>query len=500
MKNSYKALFYVLQGKVRRIALLIALAASVCRAQPDIDSLAKLAAGMKDDTARLKILSILAETAPEGVWQEYNAKMGALAKKFIGSADKQSDYKGKFYYAGYLGNAGYDEENKGRSDSALAYYFQSLRIREEIRDEAGISNCYNNIGLALHHKGDIKSALDYYHKALKIQERINDKLGKGYSLSNIAYLLYNQGESDQAIRYFKQSLAVRTEIGDLGGLAFSLLNLGYTYTQKGELDSAEAYFNKALAIREKIGDKIGVGYALNNLAGLYQQRKEYKKAIDYYKRGMAVQMAVGDEAGLAGNYNGLAGLFIQTQEFSKAIAYAQKTMEIGKRLGYPGDIKNAALTLKHAYQQSGRYKDALEMGELYIKMRDSLMNEDLRRDNLKKQMAFEYEKKEAEVKARAEAEKEKIHLVAAGEKRRQTTIIWSVSIVLVLVIALALIIFKSLQENRKMNRIISEQKSMVEQKQKEVLDSIHYARRIQQSLMPNEKYLIRVLNGSRPDA
>lgn len=39
---------------------------------------------------------------------------------------------------------------------------------------------------------------------------------------------------------------------------------------------------------------------------------------------------------------------------------------------------------------------------------------------------------------------------------------------------------------------LQESKDKIEEKQKEILDSIHYAKRIQQALLPNEKYLERI--------
>jgi len=41
---------------------------------------------------------------------------------------------------------------------------------------------------------------------------------------------------------------------------------------------------------------------------------------------------------------------------------------------------------------------------------------------------------------------------------------------------------------------ITEQKKLLDEKNKDILDSIHYAKRIQTSLMPTEKYLDRILN------
>jgi hypothetical protein len=77
-----------------------------------------------------------------------------------------------------------------------------------------------------------------------------------------------------------------------------------------------------------------------------------------------------------------------------------------------------------------------------------------------------------------------------------------------LVLLLAGFIFRSLRITRKQKNIIElqknkveeqkqkveHQKHLVEEKQKEILDSIHYAKRIQQSLLPTEKYIERHLN------
>lgn len=67
-------------------------------------------------------------------------------------------------------------------------------------------------------------------------------------------------------------------------------------------------------------------------------------------------------------------------------------------------------------------------------------------------------------------------------------------------IVIALMIFRNLRLMRRAHGIISAQKNeiemqknMVEAKQKEILDSIHYAKRIQRSLLPSERYIERQL-------
>ncbi|MGZ3865682.1 MAG: hypothetical protein ACXVC6_04800 [Bacteroidia bacterium] len=44
---------------------------------------------------------------------------------------------------------------------------------------------------------------------------------------------------------------------------------------------------------------------------------------------------------------------------------------------------------------------------------------------------------------------------------------------------------------------IENKKALLEEKQKEILDSIHYAKRIQRTLLPSEKYIARHIDGSK---
>lgn len=66
------------------------------------------------------------------------------------------------------------------------------------------------------------------------------------------------------------------------------------------------------------------------------------------------------------------------------------------------------------------------------------------------------------------------------------------NIFVAVLIFLGVRLFKT--ENQKYAEEIEAQKKVVEVKQKEVLDSIHYAKRIQNALLPNEKLIERDLN------
>jgi hypothetical protein len=72
---------------------------------------------------------------------------------------------------------------------------------------------------------------------------------------------------------------------------------------------------------------------------------------------------------------------------------------------------------------------------------------------------------------------------------------------LLLVIGFSVFVFNRFKITQKQKKIIEEQKVMVDkayeslhEKNKEVMDSIHYAHRIQRALITSEKYIEKQLN------
>ena len=65
-----------------------------------------------------------------------------------------------------------------------------------------------------------------------------------------------------------------------------------------------------------------------------------------------------------------------------------------------------------------------------------------------------------------------------------------------LMAAMAVVVLRGYNQKKKANAIITQQKKevetqkhVIEEKQKEILDSIHYAKRIQSALLTHERYI-----------
>jgi hypothetical protein len=128
-------------------------------------------------------------------------------------------------------------------------------------------------------------------------------------------------------------------------------------------------------------------------------------------------------------------------------------------------------------------------------MKDTILNEKSSQKMAEMSELYKSEKKEEQIKL-LEKDKERISAVTEAENWKKNVIISSIVGVLLAVMLVSGFILRSLRITRKQNIIIEMQKSEVEQskllvemKQKEVLDSINYAGRIQRSLLPTESYI-----------
>ena len=450
---------------MNRFLLFILLFPFVLLAQdPFIDSLKVELKNAKHDTSRCNIFNLLSENASEEEWPKYNEQLLNLAEKSAAKANKSL----KPIYLKHLGVA------------------------------------LNNAGYLATNQGDIPKALEYLHRSLKIQEEVNDKKGVASSLINIGFIHDGQGDLTKAIEYYQRSLIILEEIKDKVGIADCLNNIGNIYQKQEQIDKALEYFLKSLKAREEEDDKRGIANSMNNIGLIYYKKKNYTKALEYYHESLKISENLPDKRGIALSSNLIATTLQNIGKSKEAQKYAIRSLSTAKELGYPDNIRRAAMILKEIYKSQNNYENALEMYELERLMRDSIFNTQSRKASIKKQLQYQYEKKAAADSVKnAEEQKVKNALLTAqqAQLKQEKTQRLALYGGLVLVIAFLGFVFNRFRVTQKQKVIIEQQKVLVdnafshlEEKNKEVMDSIHYAKRIQTALLTSEKYIERKLN------
>jgi serine phosphatase RsbU (regulator of sigma subunit)/Tfp pilus assembly protein PilF len=477
------------------------------------------------DSTRCAILTLLIDVEPnDSIWPIYNEQLLKLAESNVTTSTGELKNTFSEYYASALNNSGYLSMQRGETFKAYEYYYKALNIEQKINNKAGIALEFVNLGYLFRQDGNISKALDLYHQALKLQIETNDKYGMATSYNNIGFIFDNQGEYIKALEYYNKSLDIYKKVNDKSGMATCYGNIAFLFETYGDpmckstksecvhsgYIKAIDYLNEAIKIQEEINDKAALANSLNIKGGIYEyygdplcsSGKEIcssiskQTALDLYLKALKIRTEINNTSGVSQSYNSLAEFMLKQGKLDESLDYGKKCLNISKELGSAERIKDAALTLKKIYEKRNHFQEALNMYQLYIQMRDSIYNDESKKATLKKIFQIEYEKQATtdSVKNSSKIKEERLRNEIAISKQRYYTYGGFFGFALMLLVAI--VIFKALKNKQKANIIITEQKLLsetqkhiIETKQKEIIDSITYAKRLQEAILPPKQFI-----------
>jgi tetratricopeptide (TPR) repeat protein len=378
--------------------------------------------------------------------------------------------------------------NQGKIEQAMNYYKRSLKIEEELGNKLAISRLMNNMALVYMNKGLVEKSLECHKKSLKYNEEIGDKSAIGASLNNIAIIYHSQKQIDDAIDWFTRSLKITEEVNDKKGIATALSNLALMYREQHKIEKAIEHDRRSLKLMEEIDDKQGIATSLSSLGQNYFEEGKLKESLESYNKSLKIFEEIGNLQRTSSALVAMSYIYLKEKKYGEAVKFADKGFKLSNETGIPNEIGSAAEVMKDVYTAINKPAEALKMYELYIRMLDSVNNEENKNTILKKQYEIEFNSKEREVMLMADTERKILVQKQDADKKKLAIIVISVLFVLILVSIFSIIILKSLRENKKTSEIMRRQKQLVEAKQKEVLDSIQYAKRLQDAILPAGNY------------
>ncbi len=384
------------------------------------------------------------------------------------------------------------------------------KIALENNFEKELANAYLEIGVIYRLTGNFKFSIENILKAITIREKFDNKadiMNAYNSLANSYSALggtnKNPADFAKAIEYYKKAEAYIENDPKLTSMILS--NLGVTNGYKGRIEKdsnllniARNYHFKCFEIRKQLNDSIGmietwgnIGVINFDLGNKYNNLK-YLYAADYYfQKSTSAQRALkinnySEMANMAGNLILIGRIEPSKEKLLQGIKIAEEVLVDAERskdyLVQFGILENLTV----AYDTYGDCKTALYYAKASIVMKDTLLNSESNNTIQELSTKFETDKKEQEnqiLKQQGE--------LNATQLKQQKIVSYALIIGLIFLIVFAIMIYKNLNLSKKSNRIISlqkleveKQKHLVEEKQKEVLDSINYAKRLQDAILP----------------
>ncbi|MCW3103831.1 MAG: protein serine/threonine phosphatase [Bacteroidetes bacterium] len=435
----------------------------------ELGKLDQASQGISADTSRIKLYYALAEKfyseTDQANEQLHTDKALGLIDSLLES-DPAKEIKDWLLHQQAIGfgNKGNYFSDIGDLPKALDYYFRALRIDESLGHLAGMERHLCNIAIVYDDLGDHTKSLNYYFRALKYAKAMEGKSAEADLYGNIATAYMDIHDNKRALSYCARALKIYEELKDTSGIAFVFGNIGLIYRDialqqkdKGkapaeiaEFFTAVTYFKKALAYIGEDGERSTRLINLGSLGSVYIDMQKYDEAEKYLLQSLKLSKEISDIYGVMSTSEHLSDLYAGMAK--------QKGITPQQKIAY----------LEQSYERLLDHKEA----------KDSIFNQDKTSDITRKEMSYEYEKKEAIAKA-----------TAAAEKRTQHIIIGSVIGGLLLSLVFLVFIFRSLRITRKQNLMIEQQKQEVEEHRKGIIDSITYARRIQEALLKSEDHI-----------
>lgn len=496
--------------KLINYLFVVSLCVPVCFGQESvtekvlIDSLNEmLTSPTTHDTTKASIVGEMAEVLyyynPDTLYELSLRQEKIVENALPKYSDSKSIHALKKSLANALNNRGVYYGDKANSEQALKFYFKSLEIHKEIDDPEGKGSVVNNIAITFENQGDVTRALEFYNQSLAIRERAGDLAGKAISLYNIAYIYSNQNENEQALEYFKRSLELEDSLGSNIGKAYCFNSIAEVLVKLEKYVRAKNYLDSAFQIRKEMGDQLGLAQTYENYADIHHEREAYNLALLNLKKAMHIRKDNGERRDLCFNYYNIGLTYLKLNNIDSALVFAERCEKIAEEIGYPSSNRNVAHLYSEIYDQNNQPTKALRFLKKYIWLRDSLQNAETQRAAIQREVRYNYEIKLKEDSIRYEnqnlihdamIDKQKAELEA---RRNQQYLLFGG---LSLSIVFGLFVFNRFRVTRKQNKIIeiqretSEmQRKVVETKNKEITDSINYAKRIQEAILPPKETL-----------
>lgn len=323
---------------------------------------------------------------------------------------------------------------QNRYPNALKSARRSLELYDSAAHASGKAKAHQQIGRIHRERSNDEKA----RKAFKRSEELARKTGNDKVLANahdhIGRYYARKEALDRARHHFERAIEHHRKAENEKGEAYSSADLAKTLLRKGKADSSEMLCRKALKVFREFRDPTGIIKCLRQLGKIHRERGQPDSAL---------------------------------ARFQKALPWAHRIKSHKERAG----LFELIAETHNEKGQEGKAYDALKKASLY---EDSLA--------LRQQ-----EEKMAELEAKYEMrEKEKELQLKEAELQRKAVVQYALMGGAGLLLLFSGFFYYQFRQKKKANIALQEKNHLIEEKNKEILESLRYASKIQDAVLPNE--------------
>ncbi len=326
-------------------------------------------------------------------------------------------------------------------------------------------------------------------------EKENNRLELARCQTKLGFLYKENNNINKAIEYFQKAIKSNGELGNENAVKNLYVNVGMIYSEKENYEQALNCFKKSLQINEKLGKKQDLVSDLINIALIQQSMKNYAESNQNLEKAVSLAQEVNDMSSLKNSYGMLSENYDKLGNAAKAREFFDLAASLKSHI-QKEEIKKFESRTKLAEAE-------ISVKDVEIKSRDK----EIRKMTREQQLTQELLRQQKELSSLKDKEFQTKERLQEARQRYTYLIMASLGLFLLLVSGFLFFIFKQLKEKKKAyemleqsNRQITEQKQEIElqrdiatSQKKKITDSIYYAQRIQNAVLPPVSLIEKVL-------
>lgn len=327
-------------------------------------------------------------------------------------------------------------------EKAVKEYTLAVNIFREENCRIGESAALTRASYLQWDLGNYSTALEYVLSALKINEDNNFQIDRGWCFHALGVFHSNLKDYAAAINYFEDGIKIFKTLNNEYGIARINTGIGTILIEQGHYNDALGYINSSLVFYKKVDQKLAESRGLNDLGVVQRALENFKESESNLLESLRIRTDTNHFQGIITTYSELGELYLQTGDYDKALTMLEKALEYAMKIKVKPKIFRIHSLFAKVYKMLNRLDKALEHTEKHFEVKSEVAGEDAsnKLNHLQTKFATERADREAE-----------IHRLRNVELR------------------------KAFNE--------------IEEKNKNILDSINYAQRIQKAILPHSDEL-----------
>jgi serine phosphatase RsbU (regulator of sigma subunit) len=284
-----------------------------------------------------------------------------------------------------------DGDHLKKAVEALIYF-------ESVNEPLGISRAHCVCAGMYDQYGQYERAMHHAQNAVKTGKQVDDWENKADCYTMLGQIYSRTFDYSQAIKKLQQGLEIRKQLKDDKAVASSLNLIGRNFLLSKNYKEAETYYQESLSLRQRINDVAGIPWTYLGLASLFSEKKELEIALNYYDKAETAQQVKEKRFELL-CLIGRGKVYLEQSDTTSAITYLNKAIAISEELKIVSLTSEAHQLLSVACEKNNDFSKALYHYKCFNNLQQEILSSEKVNMLKHQQIAFSVEnaEKEAEI-------------------------------------------------------------------------------------------------------